>query len=88
MIPCDGTLKDTLEKLAVLNQAGAHPSEIVGLSDSGDYLIAKQPWPYPCGDLKADRQIAVSEVRRIIPEFAMGKIQGITITQAASDASL
>lgn len=69
LIPCDATLKDTLEKLAVLNQAGAHPTEIVGLSASGDYLIAKQPWAYPRGDFKSDRQIAVSEIRGIIPEF-------------------
>jgi len=69
LISCDATLKDTLEKLAVLNEAGAHPTEIVGLSDSGDYLIAKQPWAYPRGDFEADRQIAVSEIRGIIPEF-------------------
>ena len=69
LAPCDATLKDTLEKLAVLNQAGAHPTEIVGLSDSGDYLIAKQPWAYPRGDFKADREMAVSEIRGIIPEF-------------------
>ena len=69
LIPCDATLKDTLEKLAVLNQAGAHPTEIVGLSDSGDYLIAKQPWAYPRRDFEADRKIAVSEIRGIIPEF-------------------
>lgn len=69
LIPCDATLKGTLEKLAVLNEAGAHPTEIVGLSDSGDYLIAKQPWAYPRGDFEEDRQIAVSQIRGIIPEF-------------------
>ena len=69
LLPCDATLKDTLEKLAVLNEAGAHPTEIVGLSDSGDYLIAKQPWAYPRGNFEADRRIAVSEIRGIIPEF-------------------
>lgn len=57
LIPCDATLKDTLEKLAVLNEAGAHPTEIVGLSDSGDYLIAKQPWAYPRGDFEEDRRV-------------------------------
>jgi hypothetical protein len=69
LIPCDATLKDTLEKLAVLNEAGAHPTEIVGLSDSGDYLIVKQPWAYPRGDFHADRKAAVSEIRGIMPEF-------------------
>ncbi|MDB6076353.1 MAG: hypothetical protein JWO82_100, partial [Akkermansiaceae bacterium] len=39
----DATLPDTLMKLAVLNDAGALPTEIVGLSDTGEYLIAKQP---------------------------------------------
>jgi hypothetical protein len=65
----DATLKDTLEKLAVLNQAGAHPTEIIGLSDSGDYLIAKQPWAYPREEFETDRKAAVSEIRGIMPEF-------------------
>lgn len=69
LIPCDATLRDTLEKLAVLNHAGGHPTEIVGLSDSGDYLIAKQPWAYPRGDFETDRRTAVSEIRGIIPEY-------------------
>jgi hypothetical protein len=69
LLPRDATLKDTLEKLAVLNEAGAHPTEIVGLSDSGDYLIAKQPWAYPREDFETDRKIAVSKIQGIIPEF-------------------
>ncbi len=69
LLPRDATLKNTLEKLAVLNEAGAHPTEIVGLSHSGDYLIAKQPWAYPREDFETDRKIAVSEIRGIIPEF-------------------
>lgn len=40
----DAVLTDTLEKLRVLHAMGAHPTEIVGLSDHGDYLIAKQPF--------------------------------------------
>lgn len=33
-------LIDTLEKLSVLNEAGGHPTEIVGLSSNADFLIA------------------------------------------------
>ncbi|RYD81093.1 MAG: hypothetical protein EOP84_11500 [Verrucomicrobiaceae bacterium] len=69
LVSRDATLVDTLEKLAVLNQAGGHPTEIVGLSDSGDHLIAKQPLAYPRGDFEPDRQIAVSQIRGVIPEF-------------------
>ena len=34
---------ETIEKLCVLHEAGAHPTEIIGLSDAGDHLIVKQP---------------------------------------------
>lgn len=69
LLPRDATLRDTLEKLALLNEAGALPTEIVGLADSGDYLIAKQPLAYPRGDFKEDRRAAISEIRGIMPEF-------------------
>ena len=36
-------LKDTLEKIGVLHDMGAHPTEIVGLAETGDFLIVKQP---------------------------------------------
>ncbi len=63
----DANLFETLEKLAVLHEAGAHPTEIVGLADTGDYLIVKQPLAQPHGpDLDADRQIAV-EVMKALP---------------------
>lgn len=39
----DAVLRDTSEKIRILNDIGGHPTEIVGLSDNGDYLIAKQP---------------------------------------------
>lgn len=39
----DANLKDTLEKIQVLHEMGAHCTEIVGLSDHADYLIVKQP---------------------------------------------
>jgi hypothetical protein len=66
---CDANLKETLEKIAVLNEMGAHPTEIVGLSDSGDYLIVKQPWANPREDFETDRKAAVSEIQGIIPEY-------------------
>jgi len=45
----DAVLFETMEKLAVLHEAGAHPTEIIGLADSGDYLIVKQPMAQPHG---------------------------------------
>jgi hypothetical protein len=69
VILCDAVLQDTLEKLAVLNEAGAHPTEIVGLSDTGDYLIVKQPWANPRGDFEKDRDVAISAIRGITPAF-------------------
>ena len=41
------SLSDTLEKIAVLHDLGAHPTEIVGLAESGDFLIVKQPAATP-----------------------------------------
>jgi hypothetical protein len=65
----DATLPDTLEKLAVLNEAGAHPTEIVGLSDDGNFLIAKQPLAHPYEDFKKDRLAAMQSMKALIPSF-------------------
>ncbi len=62
-------LIDTLEKLSVLNEAGGHPTEIVGLSSHGDYLIAKQPLAFPYKDYHKDREIATRAVGGIVPPF-------------------
>lgn len=40
----DAMLVDTLEKIQVLHDMGAHPTEIIGLSDMGDFFIVKQPY--------------------------------------------
>jgi len=64
----DADLKSTLEKLAVLNEAGAHPTEIVGLSDNGDYLIAKQPLALPMKDYLQDRHTATLAICGIVPQ--------------------
>lgn len=60
-------LRDTLEKLAVLNEAGAHPTEIVGLSDDGHYLVVKQPLAGASGDFEGDRERALELVRAVSP---------------------
>jgi hypothetical protein len=60
-------LRDTLEKLSVLNEAGAHPTEIVGLSDDGHYLVVKQPLAGPSGDFELDRDTAIALIRARTP---------------------
>lgn len=63
------TLRDTLEKLAVLNDAGGHPTEIVGLSSDGHYLITKQPYAFPYKDYQEDRAVATSAIHGVVPLF-------------------
>jgi hypothetical protein len=63
----DATLFDTLKKLSILNDAGALVSEIVGLSDFGDYLISKQPFANPREEYLGDREVSVHEIRGIVP---------------------
>lgn len=62
-------LIDTLEKLSVLNEAGGHPTEIVGLSSNADFLIAKQPLAFPLKDYQKDREIATRALGGIVPPF-------------------
>lgn len=62
-------LIDTLEKLSVLNEAGGHPTEIVGLSSNADFLIAKQPLAFPYKDYQKDREIATKALGGIVPLF-------------------
>lgn len=61
----EATWIDTLEKLAVLNAGGGLPSEIIGLADSGDYLIAKQPFAFPIKDFDADLREAERRMRGV-----------------------
>jgi len=61
------TFFDTIRKLRILNTAGAHPTEIVGLSDGGDFLIAKQPQAFPFKDLTDDTLSAIRSIRGVIP---------------------
>lgn len=66
----DATLPDTLMKLAVLNDAGALPTEIVGLSDTGEYLIAKQPLAQEARNFEKDRAVAIEAVLGEVPLFS------------------
>ena len=71
--PSDAELRETLEKLSVLHEAGACPTEIVGLADTGDYLIIKQPLCFPYGpDFHADRNVAVEILKAVLPHGSYG----------------
>lgn len=58
----DAVLAETLEKLMILHDAGGHPTEIVGLDEKGDYLIAKQPLADSYGDIEADRETVLTRI--------------------------
>lgn len=60
-------LLHTVQKLKSLDQAGAHPTEIVGLSDTGEFLIVKQPQAYPYSNFEEDRRSAVFSMRAFFP---------------------
>lgn len=61
----DAVLIETMEKLIVLHDAGAHPTELVGIDDQGDYLVVKQPLAYPYKNLDEDRLIALERIRAV-----------------------
>lgn len=61
----DATLVDTLTKLITLHDAGGHPTEIVGLSDDGKYLIAKQPLAAPHKSFEEDQEVAVQAIKGV-----------------------
>lgn len=75
----DAVLRDTLEKLQILNEAGGHPTEIVGLSDNGDYLIAKQPLALPMADYAEDKARAIQALRGILPEATRLRRQVVVV---------
>lgn len=60
-------LRDTVEKLVFLNEIGAHPTEIVGLSYDGDYLVVKQPLAQENADFLKDRSSAIASIKAVIP---------------------
>lgn len=63
----DAVLSETIEKLMVMHDTGAHPTELVGLDDQGDYLIAKQPLAQAYGDLENLRDITVAKIDSVRP---------------------
>jgi len=62
------TLSDTLDKLQLLNAIGACPTEIVGLTTSGDYLIAKQPLCQPYTNFEESLEEATEFARAVRPK--------------------
>jgi hypothetical protein len=55
--------------LALLNEIGAHPTEIVGLSDEGDFLLAKQPLAKIARDPEGkDLQEAIKQTKAAKPK--------------------
>ncbi|MBE7498095.1 MAG: hypothetical protein HS117_24405 [Verrucomicrobiaceae bacterium] len=65
MFTQDATLLQTIEKLMVLHDAGACPTEIVGIDSMFDYLVVKQPLAFPHQELAADRNAAVRTVHAV-----------------------
>lgn len=61
----DAVLSDTLTKLVTLHDAGGHPTEIVGLSDDGKFLIAKQPLASPFRSFEDDLAGAVQAIKGV-----------------------
>lgn len=64
----DAVLHETIEKLSVMHEAGAHPTELVGIDDQGEYLIAKQPLAEPYGDFENLRDLTIALIDRMRPE--------------------
>ena len=67
LISKNATLSDTLDKIIVLNDVGAHPTEIIGLSDDGCYLVAKQPLAYPLNSFESDRESSLHTIHAVKP---------------------
>ena len=63
----DANWIDTMEKIAVINAGGGLPTELIGLADTGDYLLAKQPRAYPFEYFISDREQAEFTMRGIHP---------------------
>lgn len=72
-VPCDASLYDTLEKLCLLHEAGACPTEVVGLAETGDYLIVKQPFCQPFEDLETERRTAAEAIKAVVPSCFIGR---------------
>lgn len=65
MFTHDATLLQTMEKLMVLHDAGACPTEIAGIDTMFEYLIVKQPLASPYVDFETDRETAVQAIHAV-----------------------
>ena len=72
-IHANADLDTTMEKLAVLHDAGGCPTEIVGVADSGDYLIVKQPLCVPFENFLEDRRSAAESLKAVVPKYSLGR---------------
>lgn len=81
----DAVWSDILDKIMVLNAAGGHITEIVGLASTGDYIVAKQPLAYPFEDFVCDREEAEAELRGIKPRGGEGLREHIVVTHVEGD---
>lgn len=64
----DAILAETMEKLMILHDAGAHPTELVGLDENGDYLIVKQPLAQSYGDIDIFRDATLRKIDAARPQ--------------------
>lgn len=63
----DAVLQDTIRKLSAINDGGGHPTEIVGIVDSFDHLLVKQPLAEPYHNFEEDRRAAMDFMRCVTP---------------------
>jgi len=63
----DAVFQDIIRKLSAINDGGGHPTEIVGLVDSFDHLLVKQPLAEPYEDFYADKKEAMELMRCVTP---------------------
>lgn len=63
----DADIYHVVEKLRILHEVGTCPTEIVGLTEGGYFLVAKQLWCQPYKDLMADRLEAVKAIHAVLP---------------------
>lgn len=68
----EASLDETLSKICLLHEAGACPTEIVGISDNCKYLIVKQPYCEMYVDLDKDRQKTLEYIKAVAPTCSMG----------------
>ena len=65
-------LGDILDKICLLHEAGACPTEIIGLSKDGKYLIVKQPRCKAYDDFDKDQELAVKAMNGVAPKGSYG----------------